>query len=103
MSIPATLATVTTCFLLAQAAPRSELAEPVAVEAAGQPIDMEHGGHAAPLVVDFDGDGCKDLLVGEIYDGRLRVYRNVGSNAQPKFEGYEWFKAGADLGRIPSG
>jgi hypothetical protein len=31
-------------------------APPVRLEAAGKPIDTEVG-HAAPLVVDFDGDG----------------------------------------------
>jgi hypothetical protein len=103
MVIRMTVAAIAAFLLLVEAAAAGELAEPVAIEAAGQAIDMEHGGHAAPLVVDFDGDGCKDLLVGEIYAGRLRVYRNVGTNAQPKFEGYQWFKAGADLGRIPSG
>jgi hypothetical protein len=103
MDIRISIATVVISLLFLPAGVAGELAEPVAVEAAGKPIDMEHGGHAAPLVVDFDADGHKDLLVGEIYDGRLRVYRNVGSNAEPKFEGYQWFKAGADLGRIPSG
>jgi hypothetical protein len=103
MDIRIILATAAVLLLSLSAAAAGELAEPVAVEVAGQAIDMEHGGHAAPAVVDFDHDGRKDLLVGEIYDGRLRVYRNTGSNAQPKFEGYEWFKAGADLGRVPSG
>ena len=79
------------------------LAEPVALEAAGRAIDMEHEGHAHPCVADLDDDGRKDLLVGEFYDGRLRIYRNLGTNAEPEFDGYEWFKAGANLGRIPSG
>jgi hypothetical protein len=103
MSIRITVAAFVVSLPLAGATRADELAEPVAVEVAGQPIDMEHGGHAAPFAVDFDGDGHKDLLVGETYDGRLRIYRNVGTNAGPRFEEYEWFQAGANLGRIPSG
>ena len=44
--------------------------EPVRLEAAGKPIDTEIG-HAAPFVCDFDGDGLKDLLVGQFGDGIL--------------------------------
>lgn len=80
-----------------------ELAAPVPLCAAGQPIDVEHSGHAAPFIKDMDGDGRKDLLVGELFEGRLRVYRNVGTNAAPRFERYQWFQAGRELGRIPSG
>ena len=54
----------------------SELAAPQKIKVAGRPIDVEHVGHAAPFVGDFDGDGRKDLLVGEYYKGRLRIYRN---------------------------
>lgn len=82
-----------------------ELEDPVAVRVGGRPIDVEHGGHAHPFVVDFDGDGRNDLLVGQVYhdEGRLRIYRNVGTNARPKFDGYHWFEAGAGLGRVPYG
>ena len=81
----------------------NELERPVQVLAAGKAIDVERSGNAAPLFSDFDSDGHKDLLVGEVHGGRLRIYRNLGTTAEPKFEKYEWFRAGADLGRVPSG
>jgi hypothetical protein len=89
--------------LPAPAAGAEELLPPVRVQADGRPIDVEHGGHAAPCVGDFDGDGVDDLMIGEVYEGRMRIFRNAGSNEQFKLSGYTWFKCGADLGRVPSG
>ncbi|MBW3597562.1 MAG: FG-GAP repeat protein [Planctomycetes bacterium] len=89
--------------LLADAAHAGGLASPVKVNAGGQPIDVARSGHAAPWMGDFDGDGKNDLLVGEYYDGRCRVYLNRGTNENPVFEDFRWFKAGADLGRVPVG
>jgi hypothetical protein len=89
--------------LLAEAGSAGELASPVKVTAGGQPIDVARTGHAAPWLGDFDGDGKDDLLVGEFYDGRCRVYLNQGTNENPAFEDFIWFKAGADLGRVPVG
>lgn len=81
----------------------AELEGPIPILSGGRPIDTEHVGHAAPCVVDFDGDGCKDLLVGEMYQGRLRIYRNVGKNNEPQFEGFVVFQDGASQGRVPAG
>ncbi len=80
-----------------------ELEPPLHVMAGGQPIDVQRGGLAAPFYADFDGDGVKDLLVGEVDEGRMRIYHNYGTNAQPRFSDYTWFKAGRDLGRVPFG
>jgi len=80
----------------------AELAEPVRLEAAGKPIDTEIG-HAAPFVCDFDGDGLKDLLVGQFGEGLLRIYRNEGTNSEPKLADGVKFKEGKEDGRVPSG
>jgi hypothetical protein len=82
--------------------PAKELLPPVRVEAAGKPIDTDVG-HAAPFMADFDGDGVKDLLVGQFGEGTLWVYRNVGTNDRPKFAAGVKFKNGNPEGRVPTG
>ncbi len=82
--------------------PVRELAPPVRLEAAGKPIDTDVG-HAAPFVGDFDGDGVKDLLVGQFSDGILWIFRNEGTNDRPKLAAGVKFKEGRDDGRVPTG
>ena len=45
-------------------------------------------GRSCPIVMDFDGDGKKDILTGNTY-GQLLFYKNVGLDALPTFSGYE--------------
>lgn len=80
----------------------SELEPPVRIEADGRPIDVEIG-HAAPCSFDFDRDGKRDLLVGQFGGGKLRIYRNVGRESQPKFGEPEWFMAGGEIATVPAG
>lgn len=79
-----------------------EFEPPIHVLADGKPLDVERSGHAAPFVGDLDGDGRDDLLVGQYGDGVLRLYRNLGERRKPKFEHFEWFQAGGELGKVPS-
>ena len=79
-----------------------DLAQPVRLEAAGKPIDTDIG-HAAPFVCDFDQDGIKDLLVGQFGQGILWIYRNEGTNSQPRLATGIKFKQGKEDGRVPSG
>jgi hypothetical protein len=65
-----------------------------------EPIDVAVG-HATPYVVDWDGDGKKDLLVGQFGDGKLRIYLNRGTDARPKFEGFTYLQAGGKDASVP--
>jgi hypothetical protein len=87
---------------LAFAGPGDEFSKPVRLKVGDKAIDVDVG-HAAPFVIDMDGDGKKDLLVGQFGAGKLRIFKNVGTDAAPKFESFKWFKAGADVGRVPTG
>jgi hypothetical protein len=80
----------------------SDLEVPFAVEDAKGPIDVDVG-HAAPLWLDWDGDGLTDLLVGQFGGGKLRIYRNVGSKGAPRFGEFILFQAGGAEGTVPAG
>ena len=112
-----------TCMAVAAPLPGDvAFATPVRLEADGVPIDVTIG-HAAPYLIDFDGDGLRDLLVGEFCkgkfpkerlperlrekdssynEGKLRIYRNVGTNQSPLFKDFEYLRAGREYASIPT-
>ena len=83
----------------------------------GKPIDVTTG-HAAPYLYDFDGDGTRDLLVGEFGSGRytgekttdngplanapLRIYLNKGTEKLPVYEGFKYLQADGENASVPS-
>jgi len=79
-----------------------DLEPPIQIRAAGQPINVDMG-HAAPFVADLKCDGHLTLLVGQFGDGRLRLYPNVGSRKEPKFDKFEWFKVAGKVVSVPFG
>jgi hypothetical protein len=80
----------------------TELAPPIRLLASGQPINVDIG-HAAPFVADLKGDGKMTLMVGQFGEGKLRLYPNVGTKNDPKFDKFEWLQADGKLATVPSG
>lgn len=74
---------------------------PVRLTAAGGVIDCGPAwGHASPWVVDVDGDGVKDLVVGD-FSGFFRFYRNEGTNKNPRYAKPVNLKAGGVDAQVP--
>jgi hypothetical protein len=74
---------------------------PTRIQAGGEYIDTDVG-HAAPYLYDWNGDGVRDLLVGQFGEGKLRIYINGGSNDDPAYQTVEWFKTGDVFGTVPA-
>ena len=98
----------------------ADLAPPVAITVGGVPIDLAvdaakafagtymRDDNSFPWVGDVDGDGKLDLLVGQhcrgkARGGHLRIYRNLGTNAEPRLAEPIWFDDKVPTGVIPHG
>jgi hypothetical protein len=76
----------------------AEFQPPVRLKADGVPVRVESPGYAAPCWADIDGDGKKDLLVGQFNKGKIHVYRNLGDG---KLAAGEWLKAEGAVAEVP--
>lgn len=94
---------VTALLLIASASPtKIILDKPFLAFAGGKPIQVEIG-HAAPILADYDGDQLPDLLVGQFGEGKLRIYKNIGTREEPKFDKFEWFQAAGQVAKVEAG
>ena len=80
----------------------NSIGEPEQIYDGNQPINVTVG-YAAPFVCDFNGDGLKDLLVGQFGEGKLRFYPNRGTNTRPEFRGFEYVKVKSKDITVPAG
>ncbi len=73
----------------------STLQTPFRVQADGRYIDAERC-HAAPVFEDIDGDGLRDLLVGQFLEGKIHFYKNEGTPTEPLFKDGGYLHAGGE-------
>jgi hypothetical protein len=74
---------------------------PVRLKAADGVIDSGASwGHSSPWVVDIDGDGKNDLIVGD-FSGFFRFYKNEGTNQEPRYAKAVNLKAGGVDAQVP--
>jgi hypothetical protein len=71
---------------------------PVRLKADGETIRVESPGYAAPTWADVDGDGKKDLLVGQFNRGKIRIFRNLGQGA---LAAGQWLEAEGNVAEVP--
>ena len=75
---------------------------PFQIYASGSPIELSLG-HANPLVTDWNGDGLKDLIVGQYTGGKIRYYQNDGTNDSPVFGSFAYMQADGNDISLTSG
>jgi hypothetical protein len=68
------------------------------LKATDGPVSVEAPGYAAPAWHDVDGDGKKDLVVGQFNGGKIRVFKNTGAGA---FASGEWLQASGKVAEVP--
>src|SRR6476659_9849382 len=76
----------------------AEFQPPVRLQAEGAPVRVDSPGYAAPCWADVDGDGKKDLLVGQFSQGKIQIYKNLGGG---KLAAGAWLKADGIDAEIP--
>ncbi len=69
--------------------------EPVIVQADGVTLDV--GVISDPFMIDWDGDGLDDLLVGQFYPGKVSFYKNIGTSGNPVFTFSNYLQADGTL------
>jgi hypothetical protein len=78
----------------------SEFEQPVRLKVDGVAVRVESPGYAAPCWADIEGDGKKDLLVGQFHGGKIKVYKNLGAG---KLAPGVWLQAEGKVAEVPGG
>ena len=80
----------------------ADLQEGVRLKAGGEVVEVDMG-YLVPCVTDWNGDGKKDLIVGQFSDGKIRLYLNRGRDSAPVFKDFRYLRAGGEEISLPRG
>jgi hypothetical protein len=84
--------------LFAIEASAAEFADPVRMQGGGESVRVERPGYASPCWADVDGDGKKDLLVGQFNGGKIQIFKNEGDGV---LGAGEWLQADGTVAEVP--
>jgi hypothetical protein len=76
----------------------AEFAAPIRLKAGDASVRVDSPGYAAPCWADVDGDGKKELLVGQFNGGKIRVFKHLGDT---KFAPGIWLQAEGKVAEVP--
>lgn len=71
---------------------------PVRLMAGDAAVRVESPGYACPCWADIDGDGKKELLVGQFNKGKIRVYKHLD---EANFAAGTWLQAEGKVAEVP--
>ena len=74
---------------------------PVRIKAGGEFIAVDSPGYACPTMADVDGDGLKDLIVGQFSGGNMQFCKNIAKQGLPDFAEPEWLMTGNERAIVP--
>lgn len=78
-------------------------AAPIRLHADGKPIqigELSNIAHAGPWVADVDGDGDRDLLVGD-FPGWFWYFENTSNDENPTYTAKGKLQAGGEAAKTP--
>lgn len=90
------------CLLATPALSAVEFEAPTILKGGDKVMLSESPGYAAPCLADVDGDGVRDMLVGQFRGGKIALYKGIKTeDGSLKFAAQTWLQADGKDATVP--